>query len=272
MKKNLLFLMSALALCACTSQGDKPSSKSLVLYYSQTSTTQQVAKLLQFKTGADIDSIVCEQPYDGDFNQTIVRCQKEFADNDAPVIQKLTRNVANYDTIYLGYPVWFGTYAQPIAGLIKQVDLSGKVVIPFCTFGSGGLNTSTDKLKAALPGAKLLPGYGVRTARVSAASEELDKFLIQIGVKPGQLPELPSYSDKQPVTDADVEIFNAACGSYPMPLGTPVEVCSRTLDNGTDYEFTVETATPDGNKVRSRIYILIGKEEGAAPEFIMAKR
>lgn len=272
MKKAFLFLLAAIALCSCSQQSEK-TSKSLILYYSQTDYTRQVAKLLQFKTGADIDSIVPVQAYDGDFQQTIVRCQKEFANNEAPKIKPLSHKIADYDTIYIGYPVWFGTYAQPIAGLVQAENFAGKVIIPFCTFGSGGLNTSSDKLKAALPHSTFLPGYGVRSARVSAAaSSELDEFLIRNRIKPGELPQLPNYSDAEPVTEEQVQIFNAACGSYPMPLGTPVTACSRTLDNGTDYEFTAETATPDGNKIRSRIYVFVSNEEGATPEFIMAKR
>lgn len=276
MKKTFLFLIAAATLCACSQKpaetATQSTGKSLILYYSQTNATRQVAQLLQQKTGADIDSIVAQQPYNGDFNETIIRCQKEFADSIAPEIKPLSHNIAEYDTIYLGYPVWFGTYAQPVAGLIKSVDLSGKVIIPFCTFGSGGLRTSTSRLATALPQAKLLQGFGIRGARTEAASAELDQFLIRIGVKPGSLQKLPDYGEERKITDADMKVFDAACGSYPMPLGTPVTVCTRETDTATDYEFVTESTTPDGQPMHTRICISVSKAEGAIPEFIEAIR
>ena len=66
------------------------------------------------------------------------------------------KNLSDYDVIFLGYPIWFGTYAMPIATLVKEQDFAGKTIVPFCTFGSGGLNTSTDALTKALPKAKVV--------------------------------------------------------------------------------------------------------------------
>ena len=272
-----MFLLAAASLCACSQQPSttttgKGSGKSLVVYYSQSHSTEKIAKLFQAKTGADLDSIVAEQPYDGDFQQTIMRCQKEMADSIVPAIKPLNHNIADYDTIYLGYPVWFGIYAQPIAGFIKAVDLSGKVIIPFCTFGSGGTRTSTSKLAQALPNSTLLRGYGVRSARIEAASPEIDQFLIRIGVKGGTLDKLPEYSEPKPVTDAERQIFDAACGSYPMQLGTPVSFCVRETETSVDYEFITELPTPEGKPIRTPILVSQSKAEGATPEFIEALR
>jgi hypothetical protein len=99
----------------------------------------------------------------------------------------LKKKIANYDIIFLGYPIWFGTYANPIITLVKEQDFAGKTIVPFCTFGSGGLNTSSDALKKALPKATIKKGYGVRTARVNAAAKELDRFLKENGYKKGSV-------------------------------------------------------------------------------------
>ena len=159
--------------------------KSLVLYYSETGTTKTVALELQKQLGADIEAVEAVEPYSGNFQETIERSGRERERGETPAIKPLTKNLADYDVIFLGYPIWFGTYAMPIATLVKEQDFAGKTIVPFCTFGSGGLDTSTDALTKALPKAKVVKGYGVRTIRVDAAAKELDRFLKENGYKEG---------------------------------------------------------------------------------------
>lgn len=189
-----------------------------------------------------------------------------MAEGALPELNAIGKDVAAYDTIYLGYPVWFGTFAQPMAALVSANDFAGKVVIPFCTFGSGGLNTSTDQLKAKLPQATILPGYGVRNARIAAAATEVKQFLINAGIIAGEKVELPAFGEPQEVTPEAKSLFDAACGSYSMPLGEPVTFCTRALENGTEYLFTVESnGTPAG-----QIYVTAA--EGMEPEFTQVVR
>ena len=184
----------------------------------------------------------------------------------------MKKKISDYDIIFLGYPIWFGTYAMPIATLVKQNDFAGKTIVPFCTFGSGGLNTSSDALRKALPKANIKPGYGVRTARVAAAAKELDRFLKENGYKPGTVTPLPDYSEQKPVTEAEKALFDAACSSYQFPLGTPVTVGSRQTPDGTDYKFTVKSQGFNGGESQSIIYVTVGKEAGAKPEFTQVVR
>ena len=127
------------------------AQKKLVLYYSETGTTKAVAEELQKQLGADIECIEAVTPYSGDFQATIQRSQRERENGETPALKPLKKKIAEYDVIFLGYPIWFGTYAMPIATLVKENDFAGKTIVPFCTFGSGGLNTSTNDLKKALP-------------------------------------------------------------------------------------------------------------------------
>ena len=217
------------------------AQKALVLYYSQTNKTKSVAEELQKQLGADIESVEADKP--------------------------LQSNLSKYDVIFLGYPIWSGTYATPIATLIKSNDFAGKTIVPFCTFGSGGLNTSSDALKQALPKATIKPGYGVRAARLASAAKELDRFLMEKGYKKGTVKKLPDYSAQQPVTDADKAIFDAACSNYQFPLGTPETVGKRTTDDSTDYKYTVKSRGFDGKEGTTIIYVTVGKQAGAKPEF-----
>ena len=269
MKKLLLSLaVVACMTTACTQQkAVEKTNRQLVLYYSENGTTKAVAEELQKQLGADIEAIEAVEPYSGNFQATIERCNKERESGQTPALKALQSNIADYDTIYLGYPIWFGTYALPIATLVKEQTFEGKTIIPFCSFGSGGLNTSTADLEKALPKANILKGYGVRTARVASAAKELNRFLIENGYKEGSVEELPEYSAQQPVTNEEKAIFDAACSDYQFPLGTPETVGKRETSESTDYQFVVKSKGQNGEETTSTIFVTVSKEEGAKPEF-----
>lgn len=145
--KHLLLAIAALAtmFTSCNTQ------KVLILYYSQTGTTQVVAEELQKQLGADIERIDVAEAYDGDFMATVQRFNEERQSGFVPTLLPLKSNLDRYETIFIGYPVWSGTYAPAVAALLNSANLDGKTVVSFCTFGSGGLNTSTADLVKALP-------------------------------------------------------------------------------------------------------------------------
>lgn len=273
MKKGLTLLAALLTLVGCGLQkksenaGETQSPKYLVMYYSQTGATRQVARLFAQQLGADTLALEVEQPYDGTYQQTIERCQKEMASSEVPALKPLNIDFAQYDIIFLGYPIWFGTYAQPIASLVKQTDFAGKKIVPFCTFGSGGLAASAENLRKALPKAEILPGYGVRNARTAKAPAEVERFLKANGYLKGKVEQLPDYSPQQAVTPEEADIFNAACGDYQFPLGTPVTVGKRETTQGTDYRFSAQSQDAQGNNVLSTIYVTVSNEPGTRPEF-----
>ncbi len=266
MKRILSIIALVLAVAGCA-QNKENMKKSLVIYYSQTGATEQVAQAIAGQLNVETLKIDVTQPYDGTYNETIARCQKEMAEGVVPELNDQVIDIAQYDTIYIGYPIWFGTYAPPIAALVKEVDFTGKVIVPFCTFGSGGLGASVKDLKAALPTNEICNGYGVRNARVAKAPAEVERFLIENGYMKGEIAKLPDYSEQQPVNQEDTDIFNAACSDYQFPLGTPVTVGRRTTPTSVDYRYTVNSAGPDGNVAESIIYVTVENVPGAKPEF-----
>lgn len=270
MKKFIIATFATLGLVACASQ--KNEQKILVLYYSQTGTTESVAKEIQKQLGADIAKIDLENPYDGDFNATIARCQEEMKTSKFPALKPLNINVKDYDIVMLGYPIWFGTYARPIASLVQEQKFEGKKVVTFCTFGSGGLQTSTSDLKAALPNAEIVEGYGVRTARIGSIEEELNRFLIEGGYKDGEIEPLPPFGKHETVSPEDIQVFNEACGDYQFPLGTPVDVAKRQTPIGTEFEFTVKSQDMNRKESKATIYVTKTKKQGAKAEFTQVVR
>ena len=246
LKLTLVFATMTLAAVSCgprpeTKQEEaqkEETSKMLVVYYSQTSNTKAVAQEIATRLGADLEEIVPVELYDGDFHATIERGKKELDEGVYPEIQPLTVDVANYDVVFIGYPIWFGTYAPPVFTFLNQVDLSGKKVVPFCTFGSGGLESSVKDLEAAEPKAEILPGYGVRAARLEAMPKEIDQFLKANGFLEGDYTALEAFPEQHPVSEEEAAIFDAAVGDYPMMRAQAKAVASRAIPDGTEYLFT----------------------------------
>ena len=268
---TLLILAATLILAACTRE---KGPKYLVLYYSQTSTTKAVAEQIATCLGADIEVITPTVPYDGDYQATIQRGMKESQEGIVPEIQPLNVDVNAYDVIFLGYPIWMGTYAPPVAAALEALNLDGKKVVPFCTFGSGGLDTSTNDLKAKLPNTEILPGYGVRAARIDAAKAEVDYFLKANGFLEGEVTPLPDFSECAPVTEEDAAIFNAAVGDYPMIHAQATEVASRTVPCGKEFLFTAKDLPRDPavEAPDHFIKVFVLAEDGKEPVFTQVLR
>lgn len=269
MKKVLTLMVAALTLAACApkQQAEDAAPKTLVLYYSQRGATEKMAQELQAQLGADIEAIEVENAYDGDYASTIERCQQEMEGGILPTIKPIQSNIADYDQIFLCYPIWFGTYALPVASLLKDNDFAGKKVVACCTFGSGDFETSVAKLAQALPQADVVEGFCIRDVRIAKVADELSRFLIENGYKEGEIEALPAFMEHHPVSDEEKAVFDQACGSYIYPMGTPVDVAVRETATSTDYEFTSLNKNMNGEDVNTTVFITKEKKEGAMPEF-----
>ena len=273
-----LFLMACAAVLAI-SCGQAKAPKTLILYYSQTGTTKVVAEELQKQLGADIEEILPVDPYGTDYQQTIARGRQELDSKEFPKLQPLKSDVRAYDVIFLGFPVWFGTYANPIETLLDEVDFSGKKVVPFCTFGSGGLDACEKNIKAKLPKAEVLPGYGVRAARIAAVPGEVERFLKEGGFIPGEAVKLEAFPEAHPVSEAEAAIFDTAVGGYPMIRAKATKVASRAIPGGTEYLFTAEDLPREGMPGMpapptppAGFQVYVTALDGQAPEFTQVVR
>lgn len=123
-------------------------SSVLVVYYSATGNTAQVAQYIADSTGGDLFEIQPVEPYtDDDLNWTDdnSRVSQEHADEslrDVELVADTVDNWDQYDTVIIGYPIWWGIAAWPVDGFVEANDFSGKTVIPFCTSTSSGLGES----------------------------------------------------------------------------------------------------------------------------------
>lgn len=270
----MLALMTAI-LVAVSCGPQKEAQKVLVLYYSQTSNTKTVAQELAKRLNADIEEIVLTKPYDSDFQATIARCMQEREQGITPAIEPIAADIASYDVIFIGYPIWFGTFAPPMAAFLNQVDLSGKKVVPFCTFGSGGLEASVKDLAEKQPNAEILAGYGVRAARMDAMPAEIDEFLKAGGFVEGEYTPLEDFAPQHEVSEEETAIFDAAVGDYPMLHAQAKTVGVRVIPRGTEYLFTAVDTPREGapqSLSEGEIKIYVTVLDGEAPVFTKVVR
>ena len=125
------------------------NAKTLVIWFSTNDTVKAVALTCADALEADSFEIVPEQPYtEADLAYyTDGRCDREQADASArPAIVSLPENLAQYDVIFIGYPIWHGQAPKILYTLLENIDLSGKTIVPFCTSMSSGAGSSADNL------------------------------------------------------------------------------------------------------------------------------
>ena len=127
----------------------KASNNSIVLYFSATGTTEKIAKKIAKYSNSDIIEIIPKEEYkseDLDYNSDC-RANREQNDSKARPEIKNTLDISKYDTIYLGYPIWWGTNPKIILTLLDTYDFSNKIIIPFCTSGSTEISGSVNDLR-----------------------------------------------------------------------------------------------------------------------------
>lgn len=149
-------------------------SRTLVAYFSATGTTSKVAERLAEAIGADIFAIEPEVPYtDADLNwrDKQSRSSKEMSDKAfRPVVAQKRDNIGDYDTIYVGFPIWWYVAPTIVHTFLEGYDLTGKTIIPFATSGGSGMGRTNEELKPSCPHSTLLDG---RVFKVTAARAEL---------------------------------------------------------------------------------------------------
>ena len=124
------------------------TGKTLVVYYSASGHTRQVAQAIAEAAGADLFEVVPAEVYTSDdlnWRDTGSRVNREHEDEslrDVPLTSTTVENWDSYDTVFIGYPIWWGIAAWPVNGFVKANDFTGKTVIPFATSTSSGIGQS----------------------------------------------------------------------------------------------------------------------------------
>ena len=168
--------------------------KTLVVYFSHTGenysvgnikvgNTKIIADYISELTGADQFEIVAEKDYDMPYMQLIEVAKEEANKGELPAFKGEIANIDDYDTVFIGGPVWWGTYPQVVFTFFKTYDLNGKTLIPFTTHEGSGLASCVSDVKTAYPKATVKQGLAVRgsDAQAGKAKASVTRWLKDLG-------------------------------------------------------------------------------------------
>lgn len=187
MKKiiSILLTVATISFAACASSEKKSESsdgesKTLVAYFSAQGHTKALAEKIAGATGGDLFEIEPVNPYteaDLDGWNDSARGTRESKDRSTrPEVKNRVDNFAKYDTIYLGFPIWWYTAPTIVNTFLEQYNTDGKVIIPFATSGGSGIGETEKDLKISAPNAVFLPGKVLNNATEQQVKSWIDSI------------------------------------------------------------------------------------------------
>jgi flavodoxin len=179
--------------------------------------TEYIARIIQKDTGGAIQRIETRDAYPADFQAVISQNHNEIRKDYLPPLKRITLDMEQYDTVFIGYPVWATTIPQAIISFLSEYDFSGKTIIPFCTHDGYGSGRSFADIKKASPKAAMLDGIAIEAKNVPSAEITVNVWLNAIGVA-------------QPVSDAGESPLSITIGDivldsviYDTPLALEIK-------------------------------------------------
>ena len=262
---------------AAAAPAQQQGTKSIVIYYSQTGSTKKLAGIFKGAKNADEFEIQLVSPYPSTYDSTIARVRTEREGKQWPALVNAKADLAKYDTVYLGYPIMFGSFAPPIYSFLDSNDLSGKVVVPFCTYGSGGRKASANELKTLKPGANVTLAYGISNKRINAegadsvARAEVEAFFANLETGKTDEMLMGGYSEQRPLTAEDSAVFTAATKDYGYLGLKPISVSTQVVA-GTNFLFTCEMKAFGGPATETNVKIFRPLPGRGEPELIVVEK
>lgn len=139
--------------------------------------TEIAAQKLQELTGADLFKIDPVQPYSKDYNECIEQAQQDQKRDARPELKAYPDSLDAYDTIYLGYPNYWGTMPMAVFTFLEHFDFSGKIICPFCTHEGSQMGHSEQDIKKLCPQAKVEKGLPIHGSDVEKSDTVLKKWI-----------------------------------------------------------------------------------------------
>lgn len=167
--------------------------------------TAMIASLIQEETGGDIHLIETAETYPEDYDATVEQNRREQNNDIIPELSGFVGNIEQYDTVFIGYPIWATTLPRPVVSFLSQYDLSGKRVIPFCTHAGYGSGDSYEKIRELCPDADVADGLSIHAEDLALAAGEIETWLAGLDVTEKEI-EDRSEAMNVIITTNDVEI------------------------------------------------------------------
>ena len=181
MKRFAVLIIAVAMLISCAFADNTASGNAVVVYFSATGNTERVAAALSEMIGAECVEIIPAEPYTDDdlrYTDSDSRTSREDADDSArPAIEALSLDFSQYDTVFVGFPIWFGKMPKPLYTFFDSYDFAGKAIAPFCTSGNSGIAGAVRSIRELEPDAVVLEGKRVNTRSIDS---DLESWLSDI--------------------------------------------------------------------------------------------
>jgi flavodoxin len=158
-------------------QAESGNATILVASFTRTGNTRVIARQIRRALGADLFEIEPAEPYPEDYEETVAQATRERESGFEPPLAALAPNMARYETVFLGFPIWGMSAPSVIRSFLSNHDLQGKTLIPFITHGGYGLGQSLSVVAEHAPQARLLEGFSMEADQERRTLEQVTSWL-----------------------------------------------------------------------------------------------
>lgn len=205
MRKTIVFLCVLLVMANCIAvtamaESDTDASRVLVVFFSRHGSSVgdkdadavssaslspgdvvQLTDTIHAIVGGDLHQIITVDPYPKEYRETTDLAATQQDNNSRPPLATMIENKDDYNTIFLGYPNWWGTLPMPVMHFLESYDFTGKTIIPYCSHEGSGLGRSITDLTVLCPDSVILDGLAVRGRDTANAQTQVDDWLASAG-------------------------------------------------------------------------------------------
>jgi flavodoxin len=165
-------------------QQSSSNARVLVAYFTRTGNTRVIAGQIRRALGADLFEIQPADPYPEDYEETVTRAEREWKAGYEPPLMATVPDLAAYDVVFLGFPIWGMTAPALIRSFLARHDLSGKTLVPFITHGGYGLGQSVSVVAKHAPKARILKAFSLKADQERQTLSQVTRWLDGVPVKP----------------------------------------------------------------------------------------
>ena len=169
---------------ASSAEPETPAGEggTLVAYFSWSGNTQQMAQVIAEQTGGDLFEIAPATPYTEDYDELLDIAQQEQAEEARPALAAEVENWDSYDTVFVGYPNWWGDAPMAVYTFLESYDWTGKTLVPFNTSASSGFGRSLEGIAQSAAGATVLEGLALTEGELSDEQDRVTEWLDGLGL------------------------------------------------------------------------------------------
>lgn len=178
MKQKIIILLGLMFLsCYVFSAMAQQRGKTLIVYFSESGNTRNMATIIRELTGADLVEIEMQNPYSDNYSTLLDEAERDLLANARPMLRTLIENMDEYDTVFVGYPNWYAILPMPVYTFLESYNFDGKRIIPFCSHGNGMLGETVANICKSCPGADIREALSVTYNGGSSLRNEIQKWL-----------------------------------------------------------------------------------------------